>query len=87
MEVFCYSNDPYPRTQCAVEWPGTDMNGYSSRIKARDDIAPACVLHEAMHLDLFQGDYETYCVSHKEECGWNEKRLEELNELFASGAL
>jgi hypothetical protein len=84
MDVFCRQEDPYPNAQCIIQWSGGGP--HDARFDVRDDIAPQCVLHEALHLELYR-TVDDHCSSHKETCGWNERRLEELNKLFASGAL
>ena len=86
LEVLCRAEDPAPKSQCLIQWAGGEHWPYQgARIDVRDDIAPECVLHESMHLELYDGEYESYCTSHKKDCGWNEARLELLTEQFLNG--
>jgi hypothetical protein len=90
LTVICRQEDPAPKSQCLIQYAGGKNWPYQgARIDVRDDIAPECVLHESMHLELYNSDienyddrYESYCTSHKKDCGWDEARLGLLTERF-----
>lgn len=68
---------------CFVQWFGGDGIYSAASIEAESNIAPECVIHESMHIELYQINGRTYnsaCGNHSNRCGWNETIVEQLTQ-------
>jgi hypothetical protein len=81
MRVICRDRSEM-NADCFIQFFGGDYPYHKSSIVARKDQAASCVIHEAMHINLYHSTtrtYESSCVSHDKICGWDDALIKKIN--------